>query len=267
MGKLYTNEEVKLLKELWPRATTKELLDAFPGRTHVALIQKAKSEGLEQTSVRHRKGDMTPLLNDTAEAWYWLGFILADGHINNDGQLVVALSIKDKEHLDKLASFLKTETKIPYPHGKSVRVTTMDKLVSAAIKNKLGLGCKAKTYNPPNISALNLLTENQLEALFLGFFDGDGSIGRTGSQRKDETPNRGTGKIQCHGTWLGVFQFFETKNLTVNSRTDSRGYALTSISVKTLQFLLEKYRDCVPLLQRKWQGHMEMLDGLRPKSL
>lgn len=270
MRKLYTETEIELLRKLWPIATTEELLTAFPGRTHTALIQKAKFEGFSLKRIfRHRRGDLQPLLNNTPEAWYWLGFFLADGHITKDGQFVVMLSSKDKKHLEKLARFLKSEVKIPYADGSKVRVTSMNKEVTDTIKTVLGLGDKPKTYNPPNVNVLAKLNDEQLECLFLGFFDGDGSVSATGSQYKEKIkrPNRGTGTIECHKSWKPIFHFFHNRGLVNKPKIGKKGFTNSYVPVNILQKLLAKYQNRVPLLERKWQGHMEILDGLRAKSL
>lgn len=49
-----------------------------------------------------KKCELYNLLNDTCLAYYWIGFILADGSISKSGELKIALSIKDKDHLKKM---------------------------------------------------------------------------------------------------------------------------------------------------------------------
>lgn len=44
---------------------------------------------------------------DTNEKAYWLGFIIADGYLNdNKNMLRIKLSDKDKRHLEKFIKFL-----------------------------------------------------------------------------------------------------------------------------------------------------------------
>ena len=63
-----------------------------------------------------KKGNCSVLLEETVLTYYWIGFILADGHIHNSIRLKVALGLKDKEHLLKLKHFLKVENHIDYPN-------------------------------------------------------------------------------------------------------------------------------------------------------
>lgn len=53
-----------------------------------------------------RYGSAKRLNEESLESYYWAGFIAADGHIQDGKRLIVALSIKDKNHLGKLSSFL-----------------------------------------------------------------------------------------------------------------------------------------------------------------
>jgi len=56
--------------------------------------------------VRKKLADLSPLLNETLEAYYWMGFIMADGHLSKQNRLTVTLAIKDSDHLLKLKEFV-----------------------------------------------------------------------------------------------------------------------------------------------------------------
>lgn len=56
-----------------------------------------------------KKCNLEKLLLDVPETYYWIGFILADGHISKNNRLVVTLSVKDKNHLIKLQKYLEIE--------------------------------------------------------------------------------------------------------------------------------------------------------------
>ena len=108
----YSDYEKDLIRIMWPVASHREILDAMPGRTICGIRQKAEGMGIAiaETTERKRRGTLDPLLGDGPEAWYWLGFFLADGHITRQGQFVVMLSDKDEDHLEKLAAFFEDES-------------------------------------------------------------------------------------------------------------------------------------------------------------
>ena len=63
---------------------------------------------------------------DTGEKAYWLGFILADGLIDNSvaHKLVINLQLSDIDHLYKFRDFLNADVPVKsYPHYKSSRAT------------------------------------------------------------------------------------------------------------------------------------------------
>ena len=53
----------------------------------------------------NRKCDLSPLLKETPEAYYWIGFLLADGHFQ-DGRIAFHLALRDKEQVIKFADFI-----------------------------------------------------------------------------------------------------------------------------------------------------------------
>ena len=121
---------------------------------------------------------------DTEEKAYWLGFIMADGHVD-DYKLTISLSKKDKSHLQKLVQAIKsnrtireydtylTSTEKSY---KMVRLDINSKKIVNDL-NSLGL-TKNKSLNEfiPDIP------QNLIRHFIRGYFDGDGCI--TGGFKK-----------------------------------------------------------------------------------
>jgi len=193
-----TESELDRLRELWPRSTKEEILKEFPGRNYRSLGNQMYKRGVKCEIERNRLGTVAPLLEDTHEAWYWLGFIMADGHISTQNQVVAMVSDKDVDHLEKLAKFLSTEVK--YPYGKStdrsgftsttplVRITVADRVLVPKLKDKLDLIHTDKTYNP---ISLKVVPEEFRTSFLIGFIDGDGSISENGYLR-----------IENHKSWV-----------------------------------------------------------------
>jgi hypothetical protein len=250
----YSQIELDNLIVMWPTATIEELRSEFPNRTQCALRQKAKSLGLPIEFNRCKRGDLRPFLDDSLEAWYWLGFFLADGHITKTGQFIVAVSSKDNDHLEKLAKFLKTEVKSPYENGAVSRITIMDKEVCNLISAKLGVA-QRKSWSCPDLKCFLDLEYHKLAALFVGLFDGDGSVSRSGAditRRKAgiNEPNTGSGIIQCHRNWAPFYEFLVSKGFAQSLRyAKKEKYVTVTVPVSVRKMLSTVP---VPKLERKW---------------
>jgi hypothetical protein len=122
---------------------------------------------------------------DSEEKAYWLGFLYADGCVRKTktgSQLVLKLSVKDEEHLNKFKNHLNSESEIKYYTNKtktkkgkesfsnccSLRVNS-NNLVEDLIKQ----GCyPRKTFiiDRPNID------EKYYKDFIRGYYDGDGNF-------------------------------------------------------------------------------------------
>lgn len=187
-----------------------------------------------------KKCNFEHLLDESLEKYYWLGFLLADGHFFNN-RISITLSKKDKIHLEKLQKFLKIKTLIIkdgiYP---TVKIAGMDTNIVKNICDKYKID-KNKTINPPNIFEIN---GEKLKALCLGIIDGDGSI--------SNFSNRKTAfiRIKMHSNWLNVLNYlFPNK-----TRITPQGYAETTISdwSSVKNWKIFALSNNIPILERKW---------------
>lgn len=201
---------------------------------------------------KERLGDLSVLLNDTPEAFYWIGFIMADGSFQNN-RLCIGISAKDILHLQKFANFInftglieKTPVKLGDKIFYSCGLSVQDSRIVPKIKEKFDLK-NNKTKNPPK----TILKWNKtlLLSMFAGYVDGDGSIIKK-TNRKDAKLC-----IQVHNSWLHILNEF---NSIVSDKNfcyiNSNGYAVMGIETfpiirKLKEFLLTLN---IPLLERKW---------------
>jgi len=172
---------------------------------------------------------------------YWLGFILADGHLCKSQQRIqINLSIKDKNHILKLEEYLDGFKK--YENTKQIRVHIADKKTCEILSNDFKL-LSNKTKNPPVIP--NFLTENQLFSLIIGFIDGDGHISKKGHII-----------VKCDRNWKDILEtFYESlvgERKSFNLTSD--GCSIISISkLETLRDIYIKANECnLPIMERKW---------------
>lgn len=254
----WTTERRILLKQLWPQASWKRLEKEFPTVKRHALGEMARRLGANREVEGQRKGTLQPLLEDSPEAWYWIGFIAADGWISKDGQVVVTISEKDKNHLKKFAKFLQTEvgdggtSKGKWGKFKMVRVAVQDHVLGQKIKEKYGFKPQ-KTSNPPNLSWIN--SEDKFLAFWAGFIDGDGSF----VARKEGGCDL---KIECHLAWFDlirefehqIFKILQVHKERVYTRVSPKGYSYLAFGKAEVLRLFRARLVAlkVPLLGRKW---------------
>lgn len=258
----WTDQEISLLRTLYPTGSTRELQEAFPTRNIHALSEYARKRGIKCLVERNRLGSLSPLLAETNEAYYWMGFIAADGWFNHKtGQMIVQLALKDKDHLEKLARFLGTNVRrVIQSHWRerhlptkwAVRVAVQEPLVTKQLIEKFRFK-NHKTQNPPDLSWLE---GDRFLAFWTGFFDGDGSF------CYNRKTNRLSFQIQCHKAWFEPLAIFETKVHQILEVTlprplikiDKRGYALFCSGKQDLH---KKFASAItelqiPFLERKW---------------
>lgn len=204
-------------------------------------------------SSKERQGDLSILLEDNSESFYWIGFLLADGHFDKN-RLSITISYKDIDHLKKFGNYIKYtgEYKIRNcffndKEFKECSLDIQDSKIIPLINQKFDINTN-KTLNPPK----TILKWNRklILSLFAGFIDGDGSIIKK-HNRKDASL-----KIQIHKSWLNILQEFNTlfdKNFT---NINNREYA--SLNIVDFPYIRKLKKELLklnlPLLERKWNN-------------
>lgn len=192
-----------------------------------------------------KKSDVSVLLKEECISYYWIGFLLADGHFSENNILKVTLSSIDKEHLFNLQKFLKIKNMQTERQGKYLCLKTMDTKLVSEIKRKFDISHQ-KTYNPPtNLDFIK--NKDLLLSLIIGFIDGDGCIAN-----KNKAFSLA---VKCHGSWLDVLEKFAKEiNKETNAKINNAGYAYFTVSNVTALQELKKIalKLKLPILKRKW---------------
>jgi len=259
----WTKQEKILLKKVYSYLSNKEIQKQhFPTRTVESVRSQGNDLKLKKQIQSQRVGSIDPLLQDTPEAFYWIGFIFADGSIiNNKTRLSVSLAEKDHAHLLKLASFLSTTTKVYIEHGGWVdnspfcKLRIQDKQKVPKLCEKFDLKSR-KTYNPPTLC---INDDNLFVSFFCGFTDGDGCIA-VNKNRK----NCINLSIKVHGSWENALRYMEHRVYKALQLTKYRNVKLTSINKKGFAVLrlsdntlIRKIKQRavelkLPIMNRKW---------------
>ncbi len=170
---------------------------------------------------------------------YWIGFLLADGHIYKEKNIQINLSNVDKDHILKIESHIGKVRILEYANV--VRITISDRLTAKFLSDKFKWQSN-KTKNPPLIPNLS---RDQLFSLIVGFIDGDGSIHK-----------KGTIKIKCDSSWKDILDlfYFELTGEDKKFNITTCGCSIMYISkLETLFSIKEKAQSLnLPIMDRKW---------------
>ena len=177
------------------------------------------------------------LINESNEVYYWLGFIMADGHFSKTNQLQINLAEKDLEHLKKFATFVEYKSKLNKPNI-SIGFSSIKEWLVDTFKIS-----SVKSYQPCDLSKLS---DDKLFSFSIGFIDGDGSISK-----------RGVLTIKCHKSWLknlNLMVSFLSKNDNILGKINSENLAIIHINkIDVLKNIKEKAIELgLPILSRKW---------------
>lgn len=249
-AKRWTEEENQRLRDNY-QLSKADLLKLFPYRSPQAVNIQAYKLGLRKEHNEYCKSECSILLQESLETYYWIGFILADGHISNQFRLIVTLAILDIGHLRKLANFLSVENIRETDKNTKVTLAVQDKLWLKRVKEKFDIK-NDKTYYPPNLDWI--VDDNLFLAMLVGYIDGDGCI-KYQTNRKDTSIC-----IHIHSSWLPFLKMIKYKIETIFGYSTGEpiigkdGYARYTISnfplVKQLKiFVIDNN---LPVLDRKW---------------
>ncbi len=248
-AKRWTEEENQRLRDNY-QLSKADLLNLFPDRSPAAVNIQACKLGLRKEHNEYCKSECGILLQESLEAYYWIGFILADGHISNQFRLIVTLAIVDIEHLRKLADFLSVEN-IRTEKNTQVTIAVQDKLWLKKVKEKFDIK-NDKTYYPPNLDWI--IDDNLFLAMLVGYIDGDGCI-KHQTNRKDTSIS-----IHIHSSWLPFLEMIKRRIETIFVYSTGKpiigkdGYARYTISNFPLLKQLKVFTvdNNLPILERKW---------------
>ncbi len=232
--KFWTNDEINYLKKNHGKKTLNEMVNEL-NRSPSSIINK--SHLLKLNLRTNRLCDLGELINESNESYYWLGFLMADGHFSKRGQIQINLSEKDLQHLIKFSKFVKYKKILTKPS-----LYICDNRFIPLLCEKYAL-VNNKTYNPPNIDNIS---GDKLFSLIIGFIDGDGTIN-----------NLGYLTIKIHNSWYEVLKkmmehLVGVGNFSIIINKDN--LVVSSITkIELMKKIKEKIINLnITFLERKW---------------
>lgn len=251
----WSKSELKIITDYYESVRPRDLNKLLPGKSIDAIKLKANALGLNSPFSSEFLSNIGVLLDDTPESYYWMGFILADGHISEDNRLIVTLHKKDKNHLRKLVEYVQAEHQERAGNSKTkVSFAIKNQKIIPLIKEKFDINHQ-KTYNPPSNDLYSDADISLLTCLLCGFIDGDGNISFQ-HKRKDIKM-----RIQIHGSWLKWLEDIcerlkkELPDISISyPKINKRGYSDWVIANHIVVNYLKQTAidNNLPILERKW---------------
>jgi hypothetical protein len=207
----------------------------------------------------NKKSNARVLLEESNLKYYWLGFLLADGHFSKDGHIRLSMSSVDAAHAERYQKFINLDKikTINYKTGYSTNhptllMVTTNKVVCTALTQRHSIS-NQKTYNPPDV--LSFPNEFKLP-LYLGFLDGDGSIYQTTVTTKSgEKYTKTVLTLEVRKEWCEfVSDLIVTIGFTVKPQfTKHNTVRFNATNKQKLTLLKRRGMDLgIPLMTRKW---------------
>src|SRR5271157_639400 len=114
MRRLTPEERVSLPSRYLAGESSGDLAKSL-GVSDVAILVHLKKLGMRSRdpSMARRKYPLWDGAFSTLspEATYWIGFLMADGCVHDESRVTVGLARKDVGHLERLRSYLRTDTR------------------------------------------------------------------------------------------------------------------------------------------------------------
>jgi len=242
----WSESEICLVRTLYQSAARDEILLAL-NRSWESIKLKANGLGLRRDRISKKQSNLSVLLLDAPISYYWIGFLAADGHFCQK-RVALGIAIKDLEHLRKFGCFVSCDNVNIRGNRRSCYVSCMDASVIPELRRKFGI-CNRKTSNP---LTFDFPDDMLFMSYFIGFVDGDGSIGGTGNRRSIS--------IKIHRNWLDRLRSYEKRIYDICStpqtsitRINKRGYALMNITNPEVLAKIKRFGLYLhlPMMERK----------------
>lgn len=189
---------------------------------------------------------------DSEEKAYWLGFLYADGYVNERGIIEITLSSIDKEHLIKFCTSIGLDIDVISSRVINNHECSRINIGSKRMVNDLiDLGCiqcKSLKLTFPNDTQV---PQYLLRDFVRGYVDGDGWVGLCNT----------TPRISIYGTKEFLEEMIEYLHLpSAKIRKDSRSnvYIVEWGSTKAYNIINQLYKDSNIYLNRKYEVYQNI---------
>lgn len=178
----YTNQQITEVCDRYLAGMTAKEAGKIHNISEPSVLRFLTDRNIERRHQPDYAGDSDYFEKlDAEEKLYWFGFLLADGSLKGNKKYIdINLGLKDREHLEKLKvaiGYTKPLKIVTVNHTKRNKIYQHIQLLigdSKMWKDLEGHGLLRLKAGDP--TPLTVFTDNQLQHILRGFFDGDGSI-------------------------------------------------------------------------------------------
>ena len=247
MGPHWSKEEMSYIKR-YGELSKEDLIRLIPNRTWAKIRYKLWSVGISKEIHWHNK--LYKLLEENPISYYWLGFLMADGHFSKKGWIYLSLANLDAPHVQKFSDYIEGPKICLLQKKSQSRCTVKNKDVVKQLSEKFNISNR-KTYEPCNIKGIK--DDKLFLAWLIGFIDGDGTI----VQRRSNSQYI---KIAVHSSWTDNLDYIYKRVQSISRirchppSLDGRGYIHIRFGrIELLQYLKKfAIENNLPILTRKW---------------
>lgn len=194
------------------------------------------------------------------ESCYWAGFIAADGYISDNSDLQICLNYDDTNHLEKFKNYMNSTHKITSNTDKYYRSTFGFKsvLVGKDLLEKYNITPrKSLTYTLPD------LPEKYFKHFLRGYFDGDGGICESFSNKNSKTATiyaHITGSISLISDLQKKLEYILDITGHAALKGPKSSYMQLKYNTNKAKILLDyMYKDCNIYLDRKYSLYNKLI--------
>lgn len=225
-------------------------LESFNANKNSLLCRSCARKIIQKKNFPNK---LEKLLEESAESYYWIGYLLADGHFCKNYRVNFTQNNEDKISVEKFKKYIEVKTPISYKNCNNIdsaSISIMNVDVIKKLMEKFDIKSD-KTYNPPDKSIFEKMDIDMLSYLFIGFVDGDGHIANL-HKRKDFNL-----RIKIHSSWFDILDIFAKRIFGLENYTkiNNQGYADLAIGdTRLLKQFKKKYVENLNFepLKRKW---------------
>ena len=253
---IFTDEQIQDILEKYKNNWTQTNIGKEYGvsKTVIKRVLEEQQAKFRQTTSKYKANYDIFENIDTPEKAYWLGFIAADGcnyRRERNASIIINIHQKDMEQLEKFKEFCETDA-IIYKYSTSegysrksemCKITLNSKKMSNDLIDKGIIPNKSLILKPPKID------EKYYLPFILGYFDGDGSIGKTSQYSNYSFSLQGTKEML---QWINKILQIDLP-LEKRTNTEKNSYYIRCGGTnKPYQILKQLYQSCNVHLKRKY---------------
>jgi len=185
-----------------------------------SITKKAQILNLSNWGRLKKLSDISILLKETPESYYWMGFLMADGHFS-DKRISLTISEQDLPHLMKFKKYVNSKnaiTKLKKENCYRIKMTSVKDVKE--LKSKFKISSK-KTYKPCDFK--HIKNKKLLFSLIVGLIDGDGSISKNKNWEAYQL------SFTMHSSWVDSLNYIKTFLYTYFNEEDKTMPARTKV--------------------------------------